>query len=406
MLVAVAALAFGALPVPAAPSAEAATCDPAEPATCTLRELADRLGFRMGATLEPHEIADAGYTSTLTREFNALTPENALKWYTVQPSPGVWDFGPGDAVVGFAHANGMAVRGHTLVWAQDTYTPAWVRAIGDADELRARVEEQIRTVMERYRGTVHRWDVVNEPLATGGTTPSDSVFQRVLGPDWVADAFRHAHAVDPDAELWLNEFGTDQLPAKHVALVDLVTELLDDGVPLHGVGIQTHRFSVDGPDPATFEQQLRDFTDLGLEVAVTELDVATSPTDPAAFERQADAYRTVVQACVAVPGCDEVTTWGLTDASSWLDGLGFLPTPTRPLLFDDQLRPKPAYDAVREVLAAAVLALPSPDSPPPTTWTDGDRHGTAERRSVGVAPAPAPVAPVALPTTATPRLTG
>ena len=327
-------------------------CDPAAPSSCPLRPLADRAGLRLGATLGPEEAVDPGYAGTLAREFNALTPENALKMYATQNERGVWTFAAADAVVAFAEEHGMEVRGHTLVWGQDQFTPAWVKAITDPEELQQVTAEQIETVMTRYRGRIHRWDVVNEPLATLGTARAGSVWDDLLGPGWVADAFRTAHRVDPDAELWLNEYGTDWVPGKHQALLALVAELVADGVPIHGVGLQTHRISVAGPDRAAFEQQLRDYAALGLEVAITELDVVTSPTDPQAAVKQAEAYRRILDACLAVAACREVTTWGVTDASTWLDAQGIFPPPTRPLLFDEHLAPKPAYDAMRSALAA------------------------------------------------------
>lgn len=351
-----------------APAVAAAGCDPARPDTCTLRELADRLGMRIGATAEPPEVVPGPYRDTLLREFNAVTPENAMKWYTVQSTRGVWNFGPADAVVDAAVAGGLSVRGHTLVWAQDTYTPEWVKAIDDPDELRAVLEEHIGAVMGRYGDRVHRWDVVNEPLASLGTTPSDSVFARVLGPDWVAEVFALAHAADPDAELWINEFGTDVVPGKHEAFLVLVEDLLDAGVPLHGVGLQTHRPSVRGPSTA-FQDQLQDYADLGLAVAITELDIPTDPADPDAFADQADAYRRIVGACLAVPACEEVTTWGLTDASTWLDHLFYMEPPTCPLLFDEDYEPKPAYDAVQDLLAEAVLARAPTSTSTPTSST-------------------------------------
>ncbi len=318
----------------------------------TLRAAGALSGMRIGATLEPAEISDDPYAGTLIREFSALTPENALKMYSIQNQRGVWTFAGADAVIGFAQANSLAVRGHTLVWAQDQYTPDWVKAITDPAELREITEDYITTVMDRYAGRIRRWDVVNEPLATFDTERSGSVWDDLLGPDWIADVFHLAHAADPDAELWINEYGTDWLPGKHQAFLALVAGLVDDGVPLHGVGLQTHRISVAGPDRAVFEQQLRDFTNLGLEVAITELDVVTSPTNPAALTKQAEAVRRIVDACLAVAGCVEITTWGITDATSWLNSLGQFPTPTRPLLFDDAFMPKPAYIAMRAALAA------------------------------------------------------
>ncbi len=335
--------------------ARRAACDPRVPSTCTLRQLADRAGIRIGATLEPDQIDDPAYADTLAREFSSLTPENAMKWYAIQDQRGVFTFDGADAVVAFAEAHGMAVRGHNLVWAQDQFTPDWVQGITDPSELWAAVTGEVDAVMGRYRGRVHRYDVLNEPIASLGTGPSASVFHRVLGPTWIADLFRYAHSVDPTAELWLNEFGSDFVPGKRAALVDLVAGLVRDGVPIDGVGIQTHRYGTAGPDPDSYETMLRELTDLGVEVAVTELDVATDPAVPTAFADQARAYDRIVRACLAVRGCTEVTTWGLTDASTWLDSFAFLPHPARPLLFDDAYRPKPAYDAVRLALADRVL---------------------------------------------------
>lgn len=327
-------------------------CDRRFAITCTLREAAGPTGVRIGTTLEPAQITDAGYTGVLRREFDALTPENALKMYSIQNQRGVWTFAGADAVMDFATANGIAVRGHTLVWGQDQYTPSWVAGITDPAELRAVTNEYIATVVGRYAGRIPRWDVVNEPLATYGTTRSGSVWDDLLGAGWVADAFRAAHAADPAAELWINEYGTDWVPGKHAALLALVAGLVAAGVPVHGVGIQTHRTSTAGPDAATFRRQLQDFAALGLKVAITELDVPTDPLDAGAGTAQAAAYRRIVEACLAVAGCVEVTTWGLTDADTWLDSLGLFRTPTRPLLFDESLAPKPAHRAVLSALCS------------------------------------------------------
>ncbi len=344
-----------------------AECNPENPSTCTLRQLADLAGIRIGASAEADEVLPGPYADTLAREFNSLTPENAMKWYTTNPAAGVFEFADADAVVAFADTNAMTVRAHTLLWTQDTYTASWVLAITDRSVLEGWVAQHIATVAGRYTGQVPRWDVVNEPLATFGTTLSDSVFHRLLPPDWMVSAFNATRAVDPDAELWINEYGTDWVPGKHEAFVALVQGLLEAGAPLDGVGLQVHRTGTTGPDRATFERQLRDFTDLGLSVAITELDIPIPPGDDAALDAQATAYRTIVEACLAVAGCDEVTVWGVTDANTWLNNLGIFPTPTRPLLFDDEFMPKPAYVAVRDALAAFVVARDAPQPSGPST---------------------------------------
>jgi len=349
--------------------ADMAPCVPAQPSTCTLRQLADLAGIRLGASAEASEVLPGAYAETLAREFSSVTPENAMKWYTTNPGPGVFEFADADLVVGFAAANAMAVRAHTLLWTQDTFTPGWVLGITDGDELASRVSEHVTAVAGRYAGQVARWDVVNEPLVTGGTALSDSVFHRLLPSGWMASVFSAVRAADPVAELWINEYGTDWVPGKHEAFLALVGDLLAAGAPIDGVGLQVHRPSVDGPDRVTFEQQLRDFTDLGLAVAITELDIPIPPGDDGALLAQAQAYRTIVEACLAVTGCEEITVWGVTDANTWLDGLGIFPAPTRPLLFDDDFAAKPAYVAVRDALAAFVVAR---DAPPPET----DRAGS------------------------------
>lgn len=377
-IVGIASALFAAVsPAALAPSAAgAAGCAPSVPSSCALREVAALAGIRIGATAEAAETTDTAYSTVLAREFGSLTPENAMKWYAIQPSRGSYSFSAADTVVDYAVANGMEVRGHTLVWAQDTYTPNWVKAISDPTDLRSVVQDHITTVVNRYEDRVHRWDVVNEPLASFGTGLSSSVYW-TLGAGWIADAFADAHAADPTAELWLNEYGSDWVPGKHAALLALVSDLVADGVPIDGVGIQTHRLPNQTLDVVAFAEQLRDFTDLGLEVAVTELDVPTAPTDAAAFAKQAVEYGKVVDACLAVADCTEVTTWGVTDASTWLDGLGTFPTPTRPLLFDTAYAAKPAYDTVRARLAAAaVTGRTAPGAPTVTGVTAGNARAT------------------------------
>ena len=326
-------------------------CDSRFPEGCTLKEVAPN-DMRIGATLEPAQIADQAYSGTLLSHFSSLTPENALKIYSIQNERGVWKFADADAVVDFAVEHDMEIRGHTLVWAQDQFTPGWLKAITDPAELRSVTAEYIETVMGRYSDRIHRWDVVNEPLASTGTAGSGSVWEEVLGPDWIAEVFAVAHAADPSAELWLNEYGTDWVPGKHEALVSLVKRLLDDGVPIYGVGLQTHRLSTVGPSRVLMTRQLRDFADLGLKVAITELDVVTKASDPDPLPVQAAAYARVVDSCLAVPACEEITTWGVTDAETWLNGMPQFFGPTRPLLFDRRFKPKPAFEAVRDALAA------------------------------------------------------
>ena len=216
----------------------------------------------------------------------------------------------------------------------------------------------------------------------------DGVFQRLLGEDWLAEIFTLAREVDPDAELWLNEYGVDWAPGRHEVLLSVVAELVDRGVPLDGIGLQTHRLGTAGPEVADFAAQLQDYADLGLKVALTEVDVPIPPDDPAALTDQAGSYDRIFAACLAVTACEEVTMWGITDASTWLDVPGgffdFLPKPTRPLLFDEDFEPKPAYDAVAARLAAGRPGeAPAPTAPPTTEPTGSS------------GPTPSPATPIA-----------
>lgn len=347
------------LPEPAG----AATCAPAEPASCSLRSVADLAKLRIGSTITSSRLGDPAYAGLLSEQFSSLTPENDLKWYSVQPAPGEWHFEAADADLAFAEAHGMALKGHNLIWDQDAYTPAWVRALGPSG-LRSAVDEEIRTVVGRYRGRIPRWDVVNEPLANLGTARSDSVFERELGKGWMVRAFVAAHEADPAAELWLNEYGTDWVPGKTAALVRLVRGLREQGAPIYGVGLELHRPTDRGPRSDDVVAALSRFARLGLRTAITELDVPIAPGDPAGPRRQAKAYGRVVQACLEQPRCREVTVWGLDDGHSWLDHLGLFPTPTRPLLFDADLQPKPAFAVVRACIArAALLRAGAPAAP-------------------------------------------
>jgi endo-1,4-beta-xylanase len=316
---------------------------------CTTRQLADTAGVTLGTAVGAPLLGDPTYRSTLVDTFNSVTPENELKWASIHPAPGEWDFGPADQIVDFAREHDLAVKGHTLIWDQELIdsTPDWVLEIRDPDELRAAVTEHIATVMDRYRDSVDRWDVVNEPIETLGTDLYDNHFRQVLGDDYIAWMFRTAHAAAPDEQLWLNEAAVEYQPGKAAALVALVAGLVEQDVPIDGVGIQGHL--VGGTvDAVALERLVADLEVLGVEVAVTELDVpARDPVDPLSV--QAGTYRGALGACLA-NRCREVTLWGFTDRHTWIDatfGEGLAPLP-----FDEDYRPKPALEAIRESLLA------------------------------------------------------
>lgn len=339
--------------------ARAANCrDPG--ADCSLREAADQVGVGIGAAAQPGFIAgDPNYGPVLAREFNSLTAENHMKWAAVQPALGVYDFTAADALVDFAELNGMAVRGHNLIWDQELVdsTPAYVSSITDPNELRSLLAEHIQTVVGRYKGRVDAWDVVNEPLVLGGTELYENIFFQLLGPGYIAEALELAHAADPNATLFINEVLVSLQGARFDAFLALAADLLSQGAPLHGVGIQGHYFGP--PDPVQLEANIRALEELGLVVEITELDILLSGNDDPnqKLERQRTGYFNVVSACMAVTGCRRVTTWGFSDRYTWIDG--FVGPQFDPLPFDEDYGRKPAYFGVREaLLTRSIPVLP------------------------------------------------
>jgi endo-1,4-beta-xylanase len=284
----------------------------------------------------------------LAHEYDSVTPENAMKFAFIHPERHRYDFDDADRIVRFAREHHMKVRGHTLVWYREA--PDWVtKGKWTRPQLERVLRDHIRTVVGRYRGKVAEWDVVNEALGEDGKL-RDSVWTRVIGPDYIPLAFRWAHEADPDARLFYNDFDLEYPGPKARAAVDLVRRLKADGVPIDGVGIQAHELTVHTPTTEELDAALRSYTDLGLDVAITELDVGVHlPASRRELAEQADVYRYVLDACLDVPRCTSFTTWGFTDRHSWvpgeIDGFGDA------LPFDQDDRAKPAARALKARLA-------------------------------------------------------
>lgn len=293
----------------------------------------------LGAAVE-NEFAqeDTTYRRLLTERFTSVTPENALKWALAEPERGEFDFSEMDAIVHFAERTGKRVRGHPLVW--DQQLPDWVDDLSER-ELAAAFDRHIRAIATRYRGKVAEWDVVNEPLEDDGSL-TQSVFMRKLGPGYIARAFRVARAADPDAKLFLNEIGAEPPSAKGNALYNLVKSLKRRDVPIDGVGLQTHRSDEGYPTRQTLVAEFERYRKLGLEVAITEMDVTSDSATGS--EGQAFAYHAAAAACAEAPNCTGVTVWGVTDNHSWLG------EDKHPLLFGADGRPKQAMAVVERIL--------------------------------------------------------
>jgi endo-1,4-beta-xylanase len=309
-----------------------------------LRTLAQQRGIALGTAVRDDVLQrNRAYRQLVAAQFSSVTPENEMKWDAIEPSRGEFEFDAADDIVARAREARQKVRGHALVWYFQL--PGWVRELGP-EALRQAMREHIRGVMAHYAEDVGVWDVVNEPVADdGGLRPS--VFERRLGPGYIEDAFRTARVADADAQLYLNEIGAEGMDPKSNRLYEIVRDLKARGVPIDGVGFQTH--SNLGGLPEDFVANMQRFKALGLDVAITEADVALkAPPSAADLHAQADVYARIVRACLTVT-CASLTFWGFTDGRSWISetqaGMGAA------TLLDAQLHPKPAFGAVQAVLA-------------------------------------------------------
>ena len=325
--------------------------------------------FLVGGALNSFQI-DAGdlAVEVARMQFNTLTPEYQLKADVLAPTEGVYDFTRADQIVNWALENGMEVRGHALVWHEAT--PAYFYE-GTPEEIRARLEAYVTTVVTHFRGRVKVWDVVNEATSIdifagdngiGPDRPTDW-YEAVGSADYIDWAFRAARAADPDALLFLNDYETEN-PIKRAWFIEIAQRLIDRGVPIDGVGHQMHL-----QPNSTAAEVLAAIDDvdnqfLGLINHITELDMSAydnpgecwvsqtnceadfGPVAPPAFlEAQARLMRDLFNGFADRPSVESVTTWGVLDDDNWLN---FTPVERNnfPLLFDANGNPKPAYQAI------------------------------------------------------------
>lgn len=298
---------------------------------------------------------DSEYRQVLAREFSSLSAENQMKWEFLRPEQDVYDFEQADAIVAFARGNRQVVRGHTLLW--HSQNPEWLEE-GDftPEELREILRDHIHTVVGRYAGRIQQWDVANEIFLDNGQLRSEeNIWIRELGIGIVADAFRWAHEADPQAKLFFNDYNVEGINPKSNAYYELIQQMLADGVPVDGFSTQGHLSTLYG-FPGDLQANLQRFDDLGLETAITEVDVripvadGTRPT-AAQLAQQADYYDRMLEACLAVLGCKSFTLWGFVDTYSWVP-VFFAGESAATVMFSDYER-KPAYFALRDSLTDA-----------------------------------------------------
>ncbi|WUL62685.1 endo-1,4-beta-xylanase [Streptomyces sp. NBC_00344] len=306
-------------------------------AASTLGASAAAKGRYFGSAVAAGHLGESQYASTLDTEFNAVTPENEMKWDAVESTRNSFNFGSADQIVSHAQGKGMKVRGHTLVWYSQL--PGWVGGLS-AGDLRSAMNNHITKVMQHYQGKIYAWDVVNEAFQDGSSgARRSSPFQDKLGNGYIEEAFRTARAADSGAKLCYNDYNTDGVNAKSDAVYAMVKDFKARGVPIDCVGFQSH-FNSQSPVPSDYRANLQRFADLGVDVQITELDIEGSGS------AQATSYGNVVTACLNVTRCTGMTVWGVTDKYSWRSS-------GTPLLFDSNYAKKPAYATVLSTLGGS-----------------------------------------------------
>ena len=320
--------------------------------------------FTIGVAVSPRALT-TDEAALIKTEFGSVTAENAMKMGPIHPNENEYFWTNADSIVAFAQRNKMKIRGHTLCW--HNQTPKWMftDAKGDTvskDILLQRLKDHITTVVTRYKGKIYAWDVVNEAISDR----SDEVYRKspwykICGEEFIAKAFQYAHEADPNALLFYNDYNEINA-VKREKIFKLVTDLKKAGVPIHGVGLQGH-WAVNEPSREQLEQTLARFSESGLALQITELDISVYPKEHNA--RAGSAEDTNVEftseketkQIEAYKMCFDlfrkykkhitgITFWNISDRHSWLDNFPVRGRKDYPLLFDKDLKRKKAYDAV------------------------------------------------------------
>jgi endo-1,4-beta-xylanase len=317
--------------------------------------------FTMGVAVSPRALK-TDEANLVLQQFNSLTPENAMKMGPIHPKEAEYNWAGADSIVQFAKRNKLKVRGHTLCW--HNQTPSWMFVDDKGNTiskevLLQRLKDHISTVVNRYKGSVYAWDVVNEAISD---KPDEylrpSPWLKICGEEYIAKAFQWAHEADPDALLFYNDYN-EISPVKREKMYRLVKSLKDAGVPIHGVGLQGH-WAINEPSREQLESTLQRFANLGLNVQITELDISVYPKEHDARERrpedansaftsereqqQREKYKMIFELFRKYKNTiSSVTFWNISERYSWLDNFPVKNRKDYPLLFDKDLKPKKAY---------------------------------------------------------------
>ena len=333
--------------------------------------LLDVEGLAGGNTADP-------YTMLVAGQANILVAENAMKWSALRPTPATFNFAPADRLLRFASLAGQRVRGHNLCWHEQL--PDWFKTTATRDNARNLLVEHIQTVAGRYKGQLHSWDVVNEAVDPKDGRPDglrNSPWLGLIGPDYIELAFQTAAAVDPGAKLTYNDYDieldTADQTAKRGHVMMLLRRLKARNIPIHAVGVQSH-LKAAGPQPGIGLQAfIREVRKMGLDVYITELDVNTRGLEggPEAQDYAvAQVYRNYLGLVLPEPNVPIVLTWGITDAHTWLNqskapwALREDGARQRPLPFDDDMQPSPAFAALRTAIDSSRPLIAAPATGP------------------------------------------
>jgi len=317
--------------------------------------------FPVGVAVSPRALK-TNEANLILQQFNSLTPENAMKMGPIHPRENEYYWKDADSIMAFAQRNNLKARGHTLCW--HNQTPSWLFVDNNGkpvskDVLLQRLKDHITSVVGRYKGKIYAWDVVNEAISDKpGEYLRNSQWLQICGEEYIAKAFEYAHEADPGALLFYNDYNEINA-VKREKIYRLVKSLKDAGVPIHGIGLQGH-WAVNEPSEGQLDSTLKTFSELGLKLQITELDISVYPKEHNARERKPEDTNTaftkekeekqleVYKMCFNLfrkykKVLSGVTFWNISDRNSWLDNFPVQGRKDYPLLFDKNLEPKKAF---------------------------------------------------------------
>lgn len=327
-----------------------------------LLDLFKKRGIYFGAAVQPKLLEKyPEYADTLKSEFDMITPENSMKMSAIHPNINEYSFKDTDELIDFASTNKMAVRGHILVYSRKMAD--WFNNLKDKSEMEKQLEEHVKTLVKRYKGKIYAWDVINEEFDFDegkfdleGKHQQSPLF-KMLGESYIEKSFKWAHEADPNAKLFVNEFGIDEMNPRADQTYKMIENLLAKGVPVHGIGFQMHRAL--GTDPwfpgipnmESVRKNFERFAKLGLEIHITEMDIPVQKGNGSYEERlieQAKVYKDILEVALSIKAFKALVVWGVTDRINWIDYISG--KEDAPLLFDREYKKKPAYFSIIEAL--------------------------------------------------------